>query len=211
MIEITKLSHAFDEKSIFRDAKLSISEGEVIWLQGENGSGKTTLFRILSGILEPVSDEEPIINLKGEVVKIAEMRHEVNYIPSKPYLFEYLSGRDNMEYLISLFDLEGSYNQIIKNIVALRLEDDLDLEVHTYSLGMKAKLYLAIMIERVTSLIIIDELLNNIDVESLKAVVKIFENKTTKGGSSIIFSSHTQIVEVISNTKVIHIRNKRLE
>lgn len=211
MLKIFNLNHAFDDKIIFNNAELSVSDGEVIWLQGENGSGKTTLFRIMSGILAPVSDVDMDIQLNNEKIQLSKLKRETNYIPSKPYLFEYLSGYDNITYLISLFDLNEKYNQIMKNMEALSLATDLDMEVHTYSLGMKAKLYLGVMLERNTSIILIDELLNNIDAESLKMITQILRNKLEQERCSIIFSSHTQMMETINNTKKLCLRNERLE
>ncbi|RDY28464.1 ATP-binding cassette domain-containing protein [Lachnotalea glycerini] len=212
MIKILNLNHEFEEKIVFKNTDLIIDDGEIIWIQGENGSGKTTLFRILTGLLMPQSNslEQLKVFLNDEPIELSELKFEINYIPSKPYLFEYLSGNDNVEYLISLFDLSDKKEQIYDNLRKLNMEADLNMEIHAYSLGMKAKLYFGIVIERETSLIIIDELLNNIDAESLSVVYRIIHNKISEENRSLLFTSHTKLIENNETIKKIYIMDKRL-
>ena len=211
MLQISNINHRFGDKIIFKDAKITIPEKEVIWMQGENGSGKTTFYRMLSGLLEPVASEEMQIELDGKRISGVELKRDVNYIPNKPYLFEYLSGSDNIEYLTALFKLEDKYNKIQENMRVLGLSEELTSEIHTYSLGMKAKLYLGVMLERDTKLILIDELLNNIDAESLREINRMLKHKLDEEGCSIIFSSHTQLIESLNCARQIWIENARFK
>lgn len=207
MLLINNLNHSFGEKKIFEKAEIYINNKEMIWIKGENGSGKTTFYKILAGLLKP--DEIEIV-LNGESVAQDILKLMVNYIPNKPYLFEYLSGKDNMEYLISLFEMQNKYEQILENIEHLDLIEDINSMVYTYSLGMKAKLYLCIMLERETSIILIDELLNNIDEYSLRKVNKILMEKL-EGECSIMFSSHTQLMDNLHGIKEVYLKNGGFE
>lgn len=211
MLSINNLNHSFEDKIIFNNAKLVINDGEIIWLQGENGSGKTTLFRILAGILKPSSTEKLELLFNQEYLSILELKKQVNYIPNKPYLFDYLSGMDNVEYLIALFSLEKHHDKIMENMKALNMSTELELEVHTYSLGMKAKLYLGVMLERDSSIILIDEILNNVDSEALEIILEILKYKVLEQKCSIIFSSHVQMMEKIENKKCVILKNGRME
>lgn len=210
MLNITNLNHSFEDRIIFSNAKLNIDDGEIIWLRGENGSGKTTLFRILSGILEPSVQETLEIKFNNKQLQLTELKKKVNYIPNKPYLFDYLSGMDNIKYLVSLFSLEKQYYKIMENMEALNMSSELGLEVHAYSLGMKAKLYIGVMLERDSSLILIDEILNNIDAESIKIITEKLKFMLEQKKCSIIFSSHVQLMEKIENIKYINIVDERL-
>lgn len=211
MLRINNLNHSFEDKVIFNNAELEINDGEIIWLKGENGSGKTTLFRILAGILEPSNTETLSLCFNNTNIDLSTLKNHVNFIPNRPYLFEYLSGKDNITYLVSLFDLDKKYEQIMENMKVLNLSSDLELEVHAYSLGMKAKLYLGVMLERDTSIILIDEILSSIDAEALKIIIGFLEKKLIEQKCSIIFSSHVQMMEKIENTKCLFVTNERLE
>lgn len=211
MLKINNLNHSFEDKVIFNNAELEISDGEIIWLKGENGSGKTTLFRILSGVLEPSAPEPLSLYFNNVYMDLATLKQHINFIPNSPYLFEYLNGKDNIAYLVSLFDLGKKYEHIMENMKTLNLASDLELEVHAYSLGMKAKLYLGVMLERDAQIILIDEILSSVDTEALEIIIGLLEKKLVEQKCSIIFSSHVQMMKKIKNTKCVIITNERLE
>ena len=52
MIEICRVSHAFDGRSVLRDISLTLAERRIAII-GANGSGKTTLARTLNGLVVP--------------------------------------------------------------------------------------------------------------------------------------------------------------
>lgn len=211
MLRIHNLNHSFEEKVIFNHAKLEIDDGEIIWLKGKNGSGKTTLFRILAGILKPSTTEMLSISFNDRYIDLGTLKEHVNFISNCPYLFEYLSGRENIDYLVSLFDLKQKYECIMGNIERLNLIKELDAEVFTYSLGMKAKLYLGVMLERETPIILLDEILSSIDAQASEIIIKALEKKNLEEKCSLIFSSHLPMTETIENTKYLIIENERLE
>ncbi len=129
MLRICNIQYGYKEKIIFENANLTINSGEIIWLKGINGSGKTTLFKILSGLLEI---EKMDIYLDNEYIEMDALKKNITFIPNSPYLFEYLSGNDNIEYLISLFHLEDYYDKIMRNMRDLKLEQDLSKNIYEY-------------------------------------------------------------------------------
>lgn len=208
MLNVCNMRYRYKDKVIFENANLTVNRGEIVWLKGINGSGKTTLFKILSGLLEV---EEIDIFLNNECIDIDKLRECITFIPNSPYLFEYLSGNENIEYLVSLFKLESCYDKIMENMNKLNLAEDLNKNICEYSLGMKIKLFLGTMIERDSSIFIIDELLANLDKEALDVIWEIIKTKVNIEEKSIIFSSHIDILNKINDCKVIHIRERGLE
>ena len=211
MLKIKHLNHAFEEKIIFKDASIVIPDSTVIWLQGENGSGKTTFYKIVSGLLEPSDIDGLVITENNQDIDLDMLKKNINFIPNIPYLFNYLSGQKNLEYLIELFELGDRKDEINNNINELGLLDDLDKEVRTYSLGMKAKLYLGIMLERKTNVLLIDELLNNLDVDALNSIVQLLKRKVVEEHMSILITSHTPIIREEFPINIIKLKEHRFE
>ena len=61
LCNLQNINLAFGEKVIFKDAKLTISNGDKIGLIGLNGQGKSTLLNILSERLIPDKSVPPFI------------------------------------------------------------------------------------------------------------------------------------------------------
>ena len=52
ILEVNKLSVAYDLLPVVRDLSLTVRSGEVVALLGANGAGKTTTLRAISGLLK---------------------------------------------------------------------------------------------------------------------------------------------------------------
>src|SRR6476660_3020302 len=53
LLEISRLSKAFDGVVALHDAAFDVQAGEVVAVIGPNGAGKTTCFNLIHGELEP--------------------------------------------------------------------------------------------------------------------------------------------------------------
>src|SRR6516165_11659524 len=52
VLELDRLSVAYDRAPVVRDLSLTVGHGEVVALLGANGAGKTTTLRAISGLLK---------------------------------------------------------------------------------------------------------------------------------------------------------------
>jgi ABC-type Mn2+/Zn2+ transport system ATPase subunit len=75
---------------------------------------------------------------------------------------------------------------------------------------MKAKLFLAVMLEKLASLLLIDELLNNIDYKAQKFTFDLLEEKAKKHNLIVLLTSHANLF-ADKQVKKIKIVNKKLE
>lgn len=53
VIELQNVSFSYGEIPALRDITLTVSEGEVVTLEGSNGCGKSTLLRLINGLIFP--------------------------------------------------------------------------------------------------------------------------------------------------------------
>lgn len=70
ILELIRVSKAFEGLQVLKDVSFSVEEGEIVGLIGANGAGKTTLFNVISGILRPSSGS------------IRFGRHEIGGLPA---------------------------------------------------------------------------------------------------------------------------------
>src|SRR5260370_27086820 len=101
MIEIRKLTKKYGAFTAVDDISLSVSPGEIYGFLGPNGAGKTTTIRILAGLSLPTSG---VVRIAGHDVGSDRARTKsiVGYVPHRPYLYEKLTGRELLQFLVNL-------------------------------------------------------------------------------------------------------------
>ena len=55
MIEIGNLSFAYNHAILFQDLNADFEPGRIYGLLGKNGAGKTSLFKLICGLLRPLT------------------------------------------------------------------------------------------------------------------------------------------------------------
>jgi sulfate-transporting ATPase len=88
VIQVEKLSKAYDKRLLIDDLTLSIPPGSIIGVIGPNGAGKTTLLRLITGQEKP--DKGTIIT--GETVKLAYVDQSRETLAGEKTVWEEISG-----------------------------------------------------------------------------------------------------------------------
>ena len=88
VLEVNKLSVAYDRSPVVRDLSLTVRSGEVVALLGANGAGKTTTLRAISGLLKHGGGAVKLAgaDLAG-IAPAARARLGIAHVPSDRGLF----------------------------------------------------------------------------------------------------------------------------
>ncbi|MEJ2114273.1 MAG: DJ-1/PfpI family protein [Flavobacteriaceae bacterium] len=100
-ISIQNLTKDFGDIKAIDELNLEIKKGELFGLLGPNGAGKSTLINILSGLLEPTKGKAEIskFDVRKNQNKIKKL---IGLCPQKASVFNFLTGRENIELSIIL-------------------------------------------------------------------------------------------------------------
>src|SRR5688500_8491362 len=144
MIEFQELTRTYGDFTAVRPLSLTIARGEVFGFLGPNGAGKTTTIRMLMGILVPTGGQAKIDGLDCHTER-AEVMRRVGYLPDTLVFYDYLSGREILEFLAEMhgFTRERARARALELIEKFGLVDAGEEYAVNYSLGMKKKLGLA--------------------------------------------------------------------
>ena len=176
-----KLSGEYPTKEFWalRDVNISINKGEMLPIIGPNGAGKTTLLRILAGIMAPTSGT---YSVNGEVSCIFELGLGFNprfTALENVFLYGALHGMTRREISKKLPEI----------IEFSELGGFMETKLGEYSSGMRARLAFATVIQTVTGIVMIDEVLSVGDAAFQKKCVDAIE-KLLNRGNTILFISH---------------------
>jgi ATP-binding cassette subfamily C protein len=86
-IVLDRITFAYDERPVLRDASLRIAKGEFLTLVGSSGSGKTTTIDLLIGFYQPQAGRILIDGVDLRELDLRAWRRFVGYVPQDAFLF----------------------------------------------------------------------------------------------------------------------------
>lgn len=195
MISISHLTRKFNEHIAVNDLCLEIPKGAMFGFLGPNGAGKTTTLKMLMGLLAPTSGTAIIDGIDVSEDPIA-VKAKVGYLPDEVFLYDYLTGRQFLEFVADVRGIERGIKQqrIDELLEAFGLADAANDFSANYSFGMKKKLALAGIVIHKPSLLILDEPFNGLDPQAVRDFREMLK-KMSDEGVTVIFSSH--VLEVV--------------
>jgi len=167
-IEIEKLTKEYrigfwrKRVCVLSQLDLTVHQGEIFGYLGPNGAGKTTTLKLLMGLLRPTSGEARIL---GRPPGDVQIQQQVGFLPEQPAFYEYLTGRELLNFYGQLLGLDRSIRRerIESLVLQLRIESALDLQLRKYSKGMLQRLGLAQALLNDPKVILLDEPMSGLD------------------------------------------------
>ena len=158
------------------EAKLSISDGEILMLVGDNGCGKTTLLNLIAGLASPDSGR---ISLDGRAIFDSTMKIDVTpearnigYVFQNYALFPHMSVYDNVAFGLRTRGLPNKEIDILvkDQLEAAGLWEIRKAKASYISGGQKQRAALARAIIIEPSILLLDEPLSALDVRKQAAM-----------------------------------------
>jgi ABC-2 type transport system ATP-binding protein len=209
-LEISRLSKRFNGIPAVDDVSFVIHSGEILGYVGPNGAGKSTTVKMIIGLLEP-SEGRILWGGRSIIEDLPGFQRRIGYVPEEPNLYPFLSGR---EYLQLAGRLRGirrvELDRKIREFLQLfSLWDDRDTPVSSYSKGMRQKILLSAALLHNPEILILDEPLSGLDVNTMVAVRELLQVLAAQG-KTILYSSH--VLEVMEKVcaRVLILRKGRV-
>ena len=174
-IEVAHLSKVYEGKvTAVEDITFQVSQGEVFGLLGPNGAGKTTTLRVLITVLRPTGGTARVLGL-DVVAQATQVRQLIGYVPQERAIDRFLTGREHLQLLASLYHLpkDRAAARIDEVLKLVSLENKADEVARNYSGGMKRKLDIACGLIPDPKVLFMDEPTLGLDVQSR---LKIWEH-----------------------------------
>jgi ABC-2 type transport system ATP-binding protein len=175
-------------RPVLQDLDLEVRTGEIFGYVGPNGSGKTTTLKLLVGLLKPDRGDARVL---GEPLASRAWRYRAGYLPEHPYLYDYLSAAEYLEYAGRLFGIpRARRREKTRELLALvGLERSADVPLRRFSKGMVQRAGLAQALINDPELVILDEPMSGLDPIGRRLVREIILG-LRRAGRTVFFSTH---------------------
>jgi ABC-2 type transport system ATP-binding protein len=171
-----------------QDLDLEVRRGEIFGYVGPNGSGKTTTLKILTGLLRPDRGDARVL---GEPLASRSWRFRAGYLPEHPYLYDYLTAAEYLDYAGRLFGLpRARRREKTRELLSLvGLERSANLPLRRFSKGMVQRAGLAQALVNDPELVILDEPMSGLDPIGRRLVRDLILG-LRRAGKTVFFSTH---------------------
>ncbi len=219
MIDIKKVSYAYEGINALNEVTLHISKGEALALLGPNGCGKSTLLKLINGIVSPDAgtytfNNEEVTHKKLQDAKFTKLFHQkigLVFQNSDTQLFcadvfeEIAFGPRQMG-----MNEKEIHQRVNDCLSLLNIQDLKHRPPYHLSGGEKRKVAIACVLALNPEVLVLDEPMNGLDPRTQRWLVE-FLSDLNKAGKTLITSTHNlELVQEISKRAVLFDENHRI-
>ena len=172
-----------DGNTVLNDVSFNVSKGQIFALLGGNGAGKSTTLLTFLGFIKPSSGSIKVNDL-DVASNLKKVRQQMAYLPESATLYQHLNAYENLQYFLSLSDIQIAESDIDKALDRVSLQaQSRSKNLQSYSKGMRQKVAIALALLRDTPILLLDEPTSGLDpiaIDEFNALVKSLaaENRT---------------------------------
>ncbi|MFA5693031.1 MAG: ATP-binding cassette domain-containing protein [Acholeplasmataceae bacterium] len=184
ILKTNNLSKKYRDTLALDNVTMTVNKGDIYGLVGENGAGKSTLFKVITNTALKSGGEFTyyLDNYKGNLAAIIE----------NPAIHGSLSAMDNLRFQNNLLGLNKSINDLENLLKKVGLKNLIDSKKRAkhFSLGMKQRLGISLLLISDPQFIILDEPMNGLDPLGIKHMRNIILDLNKNHNITFIVSSH---------------------
>tara|TARA_R110002111_G_scaffold79365_4_gene125679 strand:- start:4241 stop:4915 length:675 start_codon:yes stop_codon:yes gene_type:complete len=188
LLQAVNLQCERDKRMLFRELSFSILPGTVTRVEGPNGSGKTTLLRILAGLNDAWTGE-----LKWCGTPVASQREaflrNMLYLGHRPGIKPLLTPTENLRALMAGRRpvADAALSQALQGTGLTGYEN---VPCRNLSAGQQRRVALARLLVADEPLWLLDEVFTAIDVDGVKALEALLQQRAAEGGAVLVTTHH---------------------
>src|ERR1044072_6995148 len=179
------------------DLSLPIDEQQIFGFLGANGAGKTTTLKLLMRLIFPTSGSARIL---GHDIQDVRMHRRIGYLPESPYLYDYLTARELLEYCAELFGFPAAKRRERATDLLARVNLDekrWDTQLRKFSKGMLQRVGLAQSLVNDPEIVFLDEPMSGLDPVGRREVRDLIASLRDDGKTVFMCSHILSDIEVL--------------
>jgi zinc/manganese transport system ATP-binding protein len=210
LITAENLSAGYSGRSLWSNANFSFGRGEFVGIIGPNGAGKTTLFRVLLGLLHPVSGTVRIFGAPP-----SRGNPHIGYVPQR-HTVDAETNVECMELVrlglsgtrwgfspLSHSDRDGA----LSALAAAGAADLAHRRLGALSGGELQRVFLAEALVSNPDILLLDEPLSNLDIKRETELIHLVDNVVRTRGVTALLIAHNINPLLPHMNKVMYVAN----
>ena len=186
MIEVNDLTFSYGRKKqeVLNGFSLQLEKGSVFGLLGKNGTGKSTLLYLMSGLLRPQSGK---VYYKGvDVLFRSPLTLQDMFLVPEEFMLPHVSLKQYVKLNAPFYP---HFSNELLNACLRDFDMNEDIHLGELSMGQKKKAFMCFALATNTSLLMMDEPSNGLDIPSKSQFRKVIASGMTEN-KSVIISTH---------------------
>jgi lactose/L-arabinose transport system ATP-binding protein len=210
-LRIENLTKRFASQTVTQDVSLQVEDGAFCVLVGPSGCGKSTLLRLIAGLEQ--ADSGRILVDGRDLTHVPAYDRDLAMVFQSYALYPHMSVRDNIAF--ALRTARRPEPEVAAKVAEaariLQLEPCLDRKPAQLSGGQRQRVAIGRAIVKAPKLFLLDEPLSNLDAE-LRVHMRVEIARLHKNlGATIIYVTHDQVEAMTLATKIVVLRDGRIE
>ncbi len=183
MLAISDLTVSYNGAPALSHVSFELERGERVAVVGPNGAGKSTLFKVIAGVLDPTSGDVRVAGCSPRshiCIAYVPQRNDVDW--SFPVTVEdvVLMGRFGK---LGLLRRPGRADRALVRecLVTVGMEDLAHRQISELSGGQQQRMFIARALAQESSIMLMDEPLNGLDVSAQERILEILDALKARG------------------------------
>jgi len=186
MIDVNKVSFSYGRKKskVLDGFSMQLAEGSVYGLLGKNGTGKSTLLYLMAGLLRPQSGQ--VLYKGAEVTKRYPNILQDMFLVPEEFALPNVSLKQYVKLNAPFYP--NFSDELLRNCLR---DFDMNEDIHLgeLSMGQKKKAFMCFALATNTSLLMMDEPSNGLDIPSKSQFRKVIASGMSDD-KAVIISTH---------------------
>ncbi len=198
MVKFKNITKTFGSVSALKDISFEVEKGEFVFITGRSGSGKTTILKLI--LKEILPDSGKIIFGNQDIEKISEKelplyRRKIGCVFQDFKVLPEKTVRENIQIALAAIGApEDKWeNRIDEVLKAAEIEQRADFFPSQLSGGELQRVSFARALVVEPELILADEPTGNLDWDTAKGMMDLFE-KISREGITVIMATHNSLI-----------------
>ena len=191
IVVVKNLTKSFGDFVAVDHLSFDMLKGEIFGLLGPNGAGKSTVIRMLSTLTRPTKGTATIGGF--DIVKQDnEVRKLIGIVSEKMIMYNRLTAMENLWFFGNLFGMqkEELNGQIDELLELVQLTKWANIQVGTFSTGMKQRMNIIRALLNMPQVLFLDEPTLGLDPQSTVEIREFIRKLNREHNMTILITTH---------------------